>query len=97
MHGARPARPVISFQGCSVFNCRPLLNIPDVVVAGKYRAQGLSSRLPAAAEEMAVRPGCCKLTLEVPEGNLIAQAVCRSVGFNGYQLDPAPSKPLFAR
>ena len=32
--------------------------------------------------------GCCKLTLEVLEGNKLAQAAYIANGFAGYQLDP---------
>ena len=95
MDGDEPAGLVISFEGFSTFQCRPLLNIHDVVVTEKYRGQGLSKRLLAAVEEMAVRLGCCKLTLEVLEGNIIAQAAYRSLGFDGYQLDPTLGKALF--
>ena len=95
MQGDEPAGIVVSFEGFSTFQCRPLLNIHDVAVAGKYRGQGLSKRLLAAAEELAVRLGCCKLTLEVLEGNTISQAASRSLGSDGYQLDPALGKALF--
>ena len=95
MDGDEPAGFVISFEGFSTFQCRPLLNIHDVVVAEKYRGLGLSKRLLAAVEEMAVRLGCCKLTLEVLEGNTIAQAAYRSLGFDGYQLDPSLGKAMF--
>jgi GNAT superfamily N-acetyltransferase len=95
MEGDDPAGLVISFEGFSTFQCRPLLNIHDVVVAERYRGQGLSKRLFATVEAMAVRLGCCKLTLEVLEGNLIAQNAYRSMGFAGYQLDPALGKALF--
>jgi ribosomal protein S18 acetylase RimI-like enzyme len=72
-----------------------LLNIHDVIVAEAYRSQGLSRRLLEAVETMARGLGCCKLTLEVLEGNTIAQAAYRSVGFSGYELDPAIGKALF--
>jgi GNAT superfamily N-acetyltransferase len=95
LHGTEPAGLVISFEGFSTFQCRPLLNIHDVVVAENYRGQGLSKRLLAAVGDMALDLGCCKLTLEVLEGNTIAQAAYRSLGFDGYQLDPALGKALF--
>lgn len=95
MAGEDPAGLVISFEGFSTFQCRPLLNLHDVVVAEKYRGQGLSKRLLAAAEAMARRLGGCKLTLEVLEGNTIARAAYRSFGFDGYSLDPALGKALF--
>lgn len=95
MAGDEPAGLVISFEGFSTFQCRPLLNIHDVVVAEKYRGQGLSKRLLATVEEMAMRLDCCKLTLEVLEGNTIAQAAYRACGFQGYELDPSLGKALF--
>ena len=95
MDGDGPAGLAIAFEGFSTFQCRPLLNIHDVIVAEKYRGQGLSKRLFASIEEMARQLGCCKLTLEVLEGNTIAQAAYRSLGFGGYQLDPAMAKALF--
>ena len=72
-----------------------MLNIHDVMVAEKYRGQGLSKQLLAAVEKLGARLGCCKVTLEVPEGNTIAKAAYRSLGFDGYQLDPALDHALF--
>jgi ribosomal protein S18 acetylase RimI-like enzyme len=46
-------------------------------------------------EEIAVELGCCKLTLEVLEGNHIAQAAYKSFGFNGYELNPQTGRALF--
>jgi ribosomal protein S18 acetylase RimI-like enzyme len=42
----------------------------------------------AGVEQLARRIGCCKITLEVLEGNIVAQALYRSSGFAGYKLDP---------
>ena len=95
LQGTEPAGLVICFEGFSTFQCRPLLNIHDVIVAEKFRGLGLSKRLLAAVESHAIRLGCCKLTLEVLEGNTIAQAAYRSLGFDGYQLDPTLGKALF--
>ncbi|RYD35822.1 MAG: GNAT family N-acetyltransferase [Verrucomicrobiaceae bacterium] len=91
----RPAGLLISFEGFSTFQCRPLLNIHDLIVEESFRGRGLSKQLLAAAESLARRLGCCKLTLEVLEGNTIAQAAYRSCGFQGYELDPAFGKALF--
>lgn len=93
--GSEPAGLVICFEGFSTFQCRPLLNIHDVVVAEKFRGRGLSKRLLAAVEAHAIGLNCCKLTLEVLEGNTIAQSAYRSLGFDGYQLDPTLGKALF--
>ena len=75
-----PAGLAICFEGFSTFSCKPLLNIHDFVVAAKYRGRGLSKRLLAKAEDMARQMGCCKLTLEVLEGNSIAQAAYKRCG-----------------
>ncbi len=90
-----PAGLVICFEGFSTFACHPLLNIHDLIVSVEHRGRGLSRRLLHAAEELAVRLGCCKLTLEVLEGNSVAQAAYRACGFAGYELDPRMGKAMF--
>jgi len=92
---AEPAGLIIAFEGFSTFQCRPLLNIHDVVVAETFRGQGLAKKLLAKIEEVAIRTGCCKLTLEVLAANTVAQAAYRSFGFTGYELDPALGKAQF--
>jgi ribosomal protein S18 acetylase RimI-like enzyme len=82
-------------EGFSTFACQPLLNIHDVMVSQAYRGQGLSKKLLLKAEEIALRSGCCKITLEVLEGNKIAQSAYRSAGFSDYQLDPTYGRALF--
>jgi GNAT superfamily N-acetyltransferase len=91
----QPAGLAVCMEGFSTFACKPLLNIHDMVVAEPYRGRGLSKALLAKAEEIALELGCCKLTLEVLEGNHVAQAAYRSVGFAGYELDPAMGKAMF--
>lgn len=90
-----PAGLLIAFEGFSTFACRPLLNIHDVVVSSAYRGRRLSSRMLSKAEAVALDMGCCKLTLEVLEGNTIAQAAYRAFGFSGYELDPEKGRALF--
>lgn len=90
-----PAGLITCMEGFSTFQCKPLLNIHDVVVARPYRGRGLSKKLLAAAEALAIERGCCKLTLEVLEGNEIARAAYTSFGFHAYQLDPAYGRALF--
>ena len=90
-----PAGLVICFEGFSTFMCKPLLNIHDIAVSPRYRGRGLSKRLLAKAEEIAVRNGCCKLTLEVLEGNAVAQAAYRACGYAGYELNPKMGKAQF--
>jgi ribosomal protein S18 acetylase RimI-like enzyme len=85
----------ICFEGFSTFACKPLLNVHDIIVDARFRGRGLSKRLLAKAEVIAVRLGCCKLTLEVLEGNVVAQAAYKACGFAGYELDPKMGKAMF--
>lgn len=93
--GKDPAGLINCFEGFSTFACRPLLNIHDVIVSTTYRGQGLSKRLLQEAEKIARQLNCCKLTLEVLQGNTIAQRAYRSMGFSGYQLNPEMGHALF--
>lgn len=90
-----PVGLAICLEGFSTFACRPLLNVHDLVVASNFRRQGVGRRLLQRAELIARRLGCCKLTLEVLEGNGAAQGAYRSAGFRPYQLDPAMGRAQF--
>jgi ribosomal protein S18 acetylase RimI-like enzyme len=90
-----PAGLALCFEAFSTFACKPILNIHDCVVALQYRGQGLSKMLFSKVEEIAVRIGCCKLTLEVLEGNKIAQKAYQSIGFCGYTLGPETGQAMF--
>jgi GNAT superfamily N-acetyltransferase len=90
-----PAGLALCFEGFSSFACMPLLNVHDMVVASKFRGRGLSRKILAKIEETAKNRGCCKLTLEVLEGNNIAQNAYQSFGFEGYELNPKMGKALF--
>lgn len=90
-----PAGLVNCFEGFSTFACKPLLNIHDVIVIAEYRGRGISKKLLNKAEEIAINIGCCKLTLEVLEGNSIAQAVYKSCGYSGFELNPKMGKAMF--
>ncbi len=46
-------------------------------------------------EEIAISKGCCKLTLEVLEGNQIARSSYNKFGFTDYKLDPKMGQALF--
>ena len=91
----KPAGLANCIEGFSTFACKPLLNIHDMVVLAEYRGQGISSQLLKKAEEIAKNLGCCKLTLEVLEGNKTAQAAYIANGFAGYQLDPVMGRAMF--
>jgi ribosomal protein S18 acetylase RimI-like enzyme len=82
-------------EGFSTFACAPLLNVHDVMVSQAFRGQGIAPLMLAKVEEMARAMGCCKLTLEVLEGNLVAQRTYRAAGFKGYALDPEMGQALF--
>lgn len=83
------------FEGFSTFKCKPLINIHDCGVLTKFRGLGLSQKMFAEVEKLAVERGCCKLTLEVLQGNIIAQNAYLKLGFAGYELDPETGHALF--
>jgi len=91
----RPVGLVNCFQGFSTFQCKPLINIHDVMVLEEFRGQGLSGRMLARVEEVARARGCCKLTLEVLSNNEAAKSSYRRFGFSDYQLDPDAGSALF--
>lgn len=75
------------FEGFSTFSCAPLINIHDMMVLAPYRGQRLAQQLMQRVEQVALARGCCKITLEVLQGNQHAQLVYRKMGYAGYQLD----------
>lgn len=83
------------FDGFSTFHCKPLVNIHDIVVLPEYRGRGISQLLLQEVETIAREKGCCKLTLEVLEGNQIAQKAYSRFGFSDYVLDLSAGKALF--
>lgn len=92
---SKPVGLINGFEAFSTFKCKPLINIHDVIVANDYRSNGISQLMLAKVEEIAQARGCCKLTLEVLEGNQQAQYAYRKFGFDGYELDPMMGKALF--
>lgn len=93
--GGEPAGLVNCFEGFSTFACRPLVNVHDVVVHKAFRGMGLSQKMLQKVEEIARQRGCCKITLEVLEGNVVAQASYRKFGFDDSIFDPAHGRMLF--
>ena len=90
-----PAGLINCIEGFSTFNCQPVMNIHDVTVLPEYRGIGLSTKMLNEVEALASFRGCCKLTLEVLEGNDIARKSYEKFGFSGYELDPKLGKALF--
>ena len=91
----KPAGLINCFEGFSTFKCKPLINIHDVVVLNDFRGIGVSQCMLTKIEKIAKEKGCCKMTLEVLEGNNVAQNAYLKYGFKGYELDPANGKALF--
>ncbi len=85
----------IYLEGFSTFACRPLLNLHDLGVAEKFQGRGVGKALLSALEERARDLGCCKITLEVLEGNAVAQGLYRKLGFEGYALDETTGRAMF--
>ncbi len=91
----QPVGVVNCFEGFSTFACRPLVNIHDVAVIKEWRGKGISQKMLAKVEEIARQRGWCKLTLEMLQGNTVAQGAYRKMGFAGYELDPQMGQALF--
>jgi len=91
----KPAGMINYVEGFSTFSCKPLVNIHDAVVLPEYRGKGLVERLFNEVEIIARENGCCKVTLEVLEGNIVAQKAYKKFGYNGYELDPEMGKAIF--
>jgi ribosomal protein S18 acetylase RimI-like enzyme len=91
----KPAGLAICFEGFSTFACKPLLNIHDFSVAPEFRGRGLAKRILVKVEELGHRLGCCKITLEVLEGNKVAQGLYIACGYAGYSLDSQMGNALF--
>lgn len=70
-----------------------MVNVHDVVVKEQFRGLGLSQMLQKV-EERARQRGCCKITLEVLEGNALAQSAYRKFGFDDSVFDPAHGRTL---
>ena len=83
------------FQTFSTFNCRPIVNIHDVIVRESHRGQLIAEKMLGHVQKVAKDRGCCKLTLEVLEGNIAARKVYQRFGFNAYVLDQNKGNALF--
>lgn len=91
----KPAGLVNCFDAFSTFHCKPLVNIHDIIVAREYRGHGLSQKMLEKVEQIAIEKGCCKMTLEVLEGNKVARSAYEKFGFASYILDPRMGQALF--
>jgi GNAT superfamily N-acetyltransferase len=81
--------------GFSTFQARPLLNIHDWAGGPGHRGKGVGRALLLEAEKQALGRGCCKLTLEVQEGNLTARSLYDRFGFADFVVgDSGPTRFL---
>ncbi|WP_196137223.1 GNAT family N-acetyltransferase [Aliikangiella sp. G2MR2-5] len=90
-----PVGLVNCVEGFSTFKAKPLMNIHDLTVKRSHRGKGIARLLMQAAEDLAKSRHCCKLTLEVLEGNEVAKQAYVNFGFKGYELDPEMGKATF--
>ena len=91
----QPVGLINCIEGYSTFKARPLMNIHDIAVLPGHRGQGVGQALLQAAQDHARARGCCKLTLEVLTGNLVALRSYERFGFAPYALDPAAGQASF--
>jgi GNAT superfamily N-acetyltransferase len=71
------------FIGFTTFEARRLLNLHDLAVLPAYRGRGVGRELLGTVERKARALGCCKITLEVLEGNARARRMYEAAGFEG--------------
>ncbi|MFV9474220.1 GNAT family N-acetyltransferase [Advenella sp. RU8] len=91
----QPAGIALCIEGFSTFACKPLLNIHDFAVLRAYRGQGIGKLMLGRVRQLAKNLGCCKITLEVLEGNTVARKLYTDEGFLDNALNPSMGKTLF--
>lgn len=91
----KPAGLINCFEMFSTFKCKPLINIHDVAVDQAFRGLGLSQKMLEKVEQLAKERGCCKLVLEILDGNQVAKNAYAKFGFAGYELDPKMGQAVF--
>lgn len=91
----KPVGLLNAFEGFSTFKAKPLINIHDIIVLSEYRGMQVGKKLLEAVEGIARQKNCCKITLEVLQGNKGAQQAYHKAGFAGYVLDPEMGQALF--
>lgn len=93
--GDSPAGLVNCFEGFSTFAAKSLVNVHDVTVDPAFRGQGIAQRMLHEVEAIARERGCCKLTLEVLQGNAAAIQLYQKIGFGGYKLVDSMGQAVF--
>lgn len=90
-----PAGLAIYFEGFSTFACKPLLNLHDFMVRAQFQGMGIAQQLLSALDQVAINQGCCKITLEVLQGNGPATALYHKAGYQGYTLNEDTGQAMF--
>ena len=90
-----PAGLLNAFWSISTFKAKRLINIHDIAVAGSHQRKGIGRRMIRELNNIAKEMDCCKITLEVLDGNHGAIALYRLMGFESYQLDPSLGSAQF--
>jgi len=90
-----PAGFANCFEAFSTFACQPIVNIHDLAVNPGFRGHQVSQKLLQKVETIAAERNCCKVTLEVLEGNDIAKKAYSKYGFKPYQLDSDNGNAMF--
>ena len=80
-HGDEPVGVAVAFVGFSTFAALPLVNVHDLAVVPRARGLGIGRMLLGAVEQRAAELGCCKVTLEVLDGNTPARTLYERLGF----------------
>lgn len=93
--GETPVGLVNCFEGFSTFACKPLVNVHDLAVRPDFRKLGVARQMLGEVETIARERGCCKLTLEVLQGNTPAIHLYETTGFVGYQLAGGMGQAMF--
>ncbi len=93
--GDEPIGIATCFVGFSTFRARRLINIHDLSVVPARRGEGVGTQLLAAVEAKARDLDCCKLTLEVQEGNTRARRTYAAAGFVQAVYEPTAGGSLF--
>ena len=94
-HDERPVGVAVCFVGFSTFAAKPLINVHDLVVLSDFRRKAVGRRLLDHVEDKARELGCCKITLEVREGNDPARKLYHKVGFSRTKDGAEPERTLF--
>lgn len=93
--GDIPVGLVTCIETLSTFRAMPIVNIHDLVVHPDFRGWGIALMMLQKVEEVARERGCCKLTLEVLDGNKNAKSLYSKFGFRAYELKSELGKAAF--